>query len=82
MEDNAKNAIIEAIKRYIKDMQKQPTIVNIDLDTAYDLMKLGRNELGELSELFAKQGLEALKNRRIWGVSIHVEPKINGIRCE
>lgn len=82
MEMNAKHAIIEAIKLYIRDMQKQPTIVNIDYDTAFDLMKLGRDEIGDLAETFAKQGLDALKNRRLWGVEVRVETKLKGIRCE
>lgn len=82
MEDNAKHAIIEAIKQHIRDTKKHPTVVWIDLDVAYDLMKLGRNDLGELAELFAKHGLQALDNRNIWGVRIRVDQTIEGIRCE
>lgn len=82
MERNVKAAIIEAVKVYTQSMGRDPAWVNIDTEAAYDLMKLGRNEIGEMSDRFAREGISAFNECRLWGVEIRHESTFQGIRCE
>ena len=81
MESNAKTEILDAIENFIEDNGNAPTKISISIGIGYDLMKLGRNELGSLSEEFFEKGLNALKDRRLFGCTIEVSDSVIDIEC-
>lgn len=82
-EGNAKIWIIDAVKDFIGENKEGPTTVRISTDIAHDLMKLGRNDIGEeLIDAFCKNGIAALKGRKLFGYNIVVDADEEDISCD
>lgn len=43
---------------------------------AYDLLKCDRNEIGELSERFFKEGIAALEGQKLFGYLVSISPDL------
>lgn len=69
----AKNFIIEALP---DPPAIDGSIMVISRSLAYDLLKCDRNEIGELSERFFKEGIAALEGQELFGYLVSISPDL------
>lgn len=80
---NAKIWIIDAVKDFMDENKKKPTTIRLSTSIAHDLMKLGRNDIGEeLAEAFFKDGISALDGRKLFGYNVVVDADEKDISCK
>ncbi len=72
-------ATIDAIKDFHKRHPNgKPTYVEMHWDFAYDLAKLGRAELGDLSEKIWIDGIQALEKHGLFGLKVVIDMQTEG----
>ena len=84
-EPNPKHDLINAIQNFIAEHKKQPLKAKLSRDLATDFCKLGRNELGDLSQELFLNGPDALTGKIVCGVTIEVasvSEEVNFIELE
>lgn len=79
---NAKIWILNAVQDYVDEHHGQPKAVRIPTTIALDLCKLTRDEIGDISEDLFKNGIDALKERKLFGYKMIVDPDAEDITCE
>ncbi len=69
---NAKDEIVEAWKRHLSSGMSEPTQLKLPLAKAYDLCKLGREELGRLSCELLHYGPRHLERTGLFGIMVKI----------
>jgi hypothetical protein len=67
-----KAELVDAIQDYISEHETPPQKATIPHDLALEFCKLGRNELGDLSQELMVKGPSALNGKILFGVEITV----------
>jgi len=66
------DAIVEAQKEFIRtNGGKEPTTLNIGICRAYDICKLGRNEIGPLADDLTRDGVKSLE--KLFGMDVVID---------
>lgn len=67
---NARIEILDAWKAYLQAGNSEPTTLKLSLLKAYDLCKLGRDEMGELSQHLLLYGPHYLEKSGFYGLNV------------
>lgn len=65
-----KDEILDALRAYMLGGKTEPTTVYLPLMKAYDLCRLGRNELGDLADQLARHGPRHLEQAAFYGLKV------------
>lgn len=67
---NARIEILEAWQHHLEAGNQEPTTLRLSLLKAYDLCKLGRDELGDLSQHLLLYGPRYLEKSGFYGLRV------------
>jgi hypothetical protein len=78
--NNPLDAIQELIKEFCKaNAGKEPTKLLLPQSIAFDILKLGRNEIGDLADDLQKHGIKAIN--KLFGLDVTITHE-EGMRIE
>lgn len=71
-EYSPKDDLVDAISRFVGEKKREPKKAIIPREVALDFCKLGRDELGDLSQTLLTGGPDALNGKVLFGVEVIV----------
>jgi hypothetical protein len=71
--DDAKSRVLNALQDYLREGQPQPSVLHLPVDMAWDLCRLGRDEIGPLSEDLIRGGPRVLEEKGLFGLRVVLE---------
>ncbi len=66
------HSIIDAARAYLSQQGQPPSLLRLPFDEAYELAKLGRDQLGDLSGEIIKTGVRALEEQGLLGMKVRL----------
>jgi len=76
------HAIIDAEARYASERGEPPKLLKLPVLLAYDLAKLGREHMGELSGKILKDGVRVLEQEGLLGMKVKIVRDLQEISVE
>jgi hypothetical protein len=72
----ARDYVLDQISE--RDPKGDSTTIKLSCHLALDLLKLGRDDVGDLSQEMFTEGIEAFKKHHLFGYKVDIDPNEEG----
>ena len=70
----AREFIVGENKKYTRTHHTEhPAMMKLNWEIAYDLIKFTRDDFGEMSDVFEKEGINAFKKNKLFGMTVEID---------